>query len=404
MFKAAINPLADAAKPLLKVLGLLSGTGNTNADTWKAWGSAVGKAAALVLPVAAAVKVWTAAQWLWNAAMTANPIGLIVIGIAGLAAAGYYLYQNWDTVCAAVSEVWNRVWEEIKEFWNWLTNIFSWGGVSEGFEAVKNIVSAGWASIKEWFGSGVDFAGNVWSGLTSGWESAENLISSGWDALKNSFAGEAVSGAWSWLKDLVGMDTADPMKVDEAALKAQLNDINVLNQMSKDFAARVSEMTAAWQPFKESLRQGFEAVFDTMARIGGNIRTVVIPAVKELNTALTIPLEDRSKGLPLWIAAGEELGIGRDSLAGKPPAAAPLSEPAYRGSSMDILAANAVQKAPPAAGSPDGMRRTPQEAGNPKVDVTIEPQEIKIVLDGKEIAKVVVAHIAHEEKRKGRGG
>ena len=38
-------------------------------------------------------KVSTAAQWLWNAAMNANPIGALVIGITALIAAGYKLTQ-----------------------------------------------------------------------------------------------------------------------------------------------------------------------------------------------------------------------------------------------------------------------------------------------------------------------
>jgi hypothetical protein len=37
------------------------------------------------------------------------------------------------------------------------------------------------------------------------------------------------------------------------------------------------------------------------------------------------------------------------------------------------------------------------------VDVKVEPQVIKIYLDRREIAKVIVEEMAHEEKRKGRG-
>lgn len=64
---------------------------------------------------AVATKAWTAAQWLFNAAMTANPIGLIVAAIAAVIAAGVALYQNWDTVKAKFFEVW----EGIK---NWFTS------------------------------------------------------------------------------------------------------------------------------------------------------------------------------------------------------------------------------------------------------------------------------------------
>ena len=45
-------------------------------------------------------KAITAAQWLWNAALTANPIGLVIVAIAGLITAGVALYKNWDSVTA----------------------------------------------------------------------------------------------------------------------------------------------------------------------------------------------------------------------------------------------------------------------------------------------------------------
>ena len=64
---------------------------------------------------AVATKGWAAAQWLFNAAMTANPIGLIVAAIAAVIAAGVALYMHWDTVKAKFVEVW----EGIK---NWFTS------------------------------------------------------------------------------------------------------------------------------------------------------------------------------------------------------------------------------------------------------------------------------------------
>ena len=58
---------------------------------------------------AVVTKGWAAAQWLLNAAMTANPIGLIIVAIAAVIAAGVALYQNWDTVKAKFFEVWEGI-------------------------------------------------------------------------------------------------------------------------------------------------------------------------------------------------------------------------------------------------------------------------------------------------------
>lgn len=51
-----------------------------------------------ILAYQAAMKIATAVQLLLNGAMTANPIGLIILAIGLLVAAGIYLYRNWDTV------------------------------------------------------------------------------------------------------------------------------------------------------------------------------------------------------------------------------------------------------------------------------------------------------------------
>ena len=45
-----------------------------------------------------ATKVWTAAQWLLNLAMDANPIGVVIMGIAALAAGAYLIYRYWDAL------------------------------------------------------------------------------------------------------------------------------------------------------------------------------------------------------------------------------------------------------------------------------------------------------------------
>jgi hypothetical protein len=72
---------------------------------------------------------------------------------------------------------------------------------------------------------------------------------------------------------------------------------------------------------------------------------------------------------------------------------------------MDLLATNATRKAPAVTG---GQSVAYESGGqgqieSPKVEVKIEPQEIKLYLDRREIARIVVEEIAHEDKRKGKG-
>jgi len=59
--------------------------------------------------VAAVIGVWTVAQWLLNAALTANPIGIIIVGIGLLVGAILWLVANWDTAMAWLGELWSQV-------------------------------------------------------------------------------------------------------------------------------------------------------------------------------------------------------------------------------------------------------------------------------------------------------
>lgn len=72
------------------------------------------------IAASAATKVWAATQWLLNAALSANPIGLVVVAVAALAAGIIYAYKHSETfrkivqgafegIQAAGSFMWNDV-------------------------------------------------------------------------------------------------------------------------------------------------------------------------------------------------------------------------------------------------------------------------------------------------------
>ncbi len=54
-------------------------------------------------------KLATAAQWLWNVALSANPIGIVIIAITALIAAGIALWKNWDKVSKWLANAWDYI-------------------------------------------------------------------------------------------------------------------------------------------------------------------------------------------------------------------------------------------------------------------------------------------------------
>lgn len=92
---AAIGSFGPAAVSMAGSLGMaVAGLAALNLGA--------GVARVTQLAGAAATGVWTGAQWLLNAALTANPIGLVVVAIAALVAAIVIAYRNSETFRAIV--------------------------------------------------------------------------------------------------------------------------------------------------------------------------------------------------------------------------------------------------------------------------------------------------------------
>lgn len=102
MFALIRAPILAAQSAIMAVrMGWLLYTGATTAGTVATKG-----ARAAQIAFAAAAKIMAAAQWALNAAMSANPIGLVIAGIAALIAIGVLLYKNWDTIKEKVLDLW----------------------------------------------------------------------------------------------------------------------------------------------------------------------------------------------------------------------------------------------------------------------------------------------------------
>lgn len=209
---------------------------------------------------AAAVKAAAAAQWLWNAAMDANPIGLVIIAVAALVAAVIFAYKHfkwfrdfvkavWRDVRAWTVGTWHVVLGVIKAVWGWIRShwplllgiltgpigaaaiviIRHRDAIWNGIRAVWNWIRAAWNRILGWitapFRAGARFIGQrmadirgaakaVWNWIASAWHRIEgwlispfkkawHVIKGIWDAIASiihkitSFGGSAPGGGGS---------------------------------------------------------------------------------------------------------------------------------------------------------------------------------------------------------------
>lgn len=179
---------------------------------------------------AMSTKLVTAAQWLLNAAMSANPIALVVIAIAALVAAFVVLWNKseafrnfwinlWDNVKAVASTAWEAItgffsaaWDTIKAVWDVVLGYFQtlWAGIQTTFSVVSEVLSgffsAAWNAIKAIWDFVVGYYQGIWNGikavfsvvssvLTSFFSAAWNGIKAIWNAVVAYY-----QGIWDGIK------------------------------------------------------------------------------------------------------------------------------------------------------------------------------------------------------------
>ena len=128
------------------------------------------------IAAAAASRTMAAAQWVLNAALNANPIGLVVVAIAALVAGLVVAYQKSETFRNIVNAAFGAVKNVMKGVLDWITGVF-WPG---------------WQRVLKWTGDVVTSAKDTASRALSAMRGA-------FESLKNWVLG-AFKGAWNGVK------------------------------------------------------------------------------------------------------------------------------------------------------------------------------------------------------------
>lgn len=114
------------------------------------------------IAAATATGIVTAAQWLWNVAMYANPIGLIILAIVAFVAVIVLLWTHSEGFRKFFIGMWDHIWTFLKMIGHWFANDFA------GF-----FVNA-WHVIENAF---------KWDNFVAAFKMAVNYLIRGWNAL-----------------------------------------------------------------------------------------------------------------------------------------------------------------------------------------------------------------------------
>lgn len=163
---AVLMPMVQAVMPVLlevvdKAVGLFAGLVNfvvQNKDAFLVLVGAIAafKTAMLVVTTVqkmigamkalqVALKSGTAWTWLFNSALYANPIGVVVAAIAGLVAAVVIMYKKFEWFRNALHTIWNGIVEGVQWAINLILGYWEWW-INKFIEGI-NLIIKGWNLI-----------------------------------------------------------------------------------------------------------------------------------------------------------------------------------------------------------------------------------------------------------------
>jgi phage-related protein len=232
---------------------------------------AIAALAAVVLAVNAAMRIYqtmqvivTAAQWAWNAAMAANPVGLIILAIVALVAIFAVLWNKsegfrnffkglWEGIKGAVGAVVDWFKTAIPAAWQWVKDKTAavWnaikGALSAVFNAIKSVVTSVWNGIKTaitvvWTVIKTvvtTYVNAVRTVITTVFNAVKSVVLGVWNAIKN-----AIKAAWDWIK---GIFRSSPVQAAIDAFQRLKDKITGFMQTIKD------KIGAAWDWVKGKL-------------------------------------------------------------------------------------------------------------------------------------------------------
>lgn len=288
MFKDALDGIGRAFGVIGGVIGavatgfvVISDAVGSNPEAFIAVGSGLAAIAvalgaiSLYAAVPAIIAGISSAMVGFGGALTValGPVGLIVMAIGALVAAGVYLYRNWDTVKAKATEIWNSV-----------------------SDSVGNAVQ----SIADWFRSAGQEIKNEFSVIGNGVKSAMSAISSTvssvWNSIKN-----AVSSAINAIKSVVSAG----LSLLSSVFRTQFNVIKTV--VSAVMNAIKALVQGDIQGVKNAFSSGFAAVVGIVKTAVSNIISAFGSLGSQLFTIGVQAVQGLANGIKSRIASvGDE--------------------------------------------------------------------------------------------------
>lgn len=184
LFFTASNLKANASLAATRIRALAAGASVL-------YMSGLQKAAAI------GARAMAVAQWALNAAMTANPIGLVIVAVAALIGLAAWLIKDWG----GIGDFFLGIWEGIKNgfFWAWEMIKFALsftplGLVLQAWEPLLGFFGELWGKISGVFSGAMDWIKSV---ILSPISAIKDMLGGAWDSIFGGDSGVDINSAVS---------------------------------------------------------------------------------------------------------------------------------------------------------------------------------------------------------------
>jgi len=202
---------------------------------------------------AIAGKIAAGAQWALNAAMTANPIGLIIAGIVALITVVILCAKNWDKITGA-----------LKRAWEWIKNIYSIvkDKLINAFNGLPEPIKKGIKAVAAFIAIFMGPFGIILNVI-------RNLIKN-WGAIVEAFKTEGIIGGLKKLGSVIFSAILEPFKV-------------VWNFISNIFSWIKDKFTKVFKSLPEPIQNVIKKILGFISIFTGPFKVIfnVIKSLKE---------------------------------------------------------------------------------------------------------------------------
>ena len=208
----------------------------------------------------------TAAQWALNVAMTANPIGIVIVAIGALVGAFIVLWNKSE----GFRNFWINLWEKVKAI---VTS--AWEGIKAGFEKIKNGISAVKEKVSTMWNGVKEKTSELWGGVKNAVSEKLNNIKSTYDAHGRGLKGAtfaAIEGVKEYYR--TGYDAINQLtggKLGEVVNKVSEKMEAVKGKFSEAFGNVKNTVMTIFENIKNGITEKISAAVNKVKEIFGSI-------------------------------------------------------------------------------------------------------------------------------------